>query len=791
LIKNYIKIAWRNLLKHKGYSAINILGLAVGIAVCVLIFRHISHEMSYDTYHENAGQMYRVTLQMGERHEAVTPSVVLPALQNNFPEIENGVRILAAGNYRPLIIRYEEKVFEESRFAYADSSFFDVFSYEFIAGGPVTALTRPHCLALSRDMAQKLFGDQLPVGKTVVTNGGTEYKVTAVFDNMPANSHFQFDVIASMATIQDWGELSDTELKGSQFYTYVVVQDDAFPTLLEQKLNAYISDHFPNDYDYTFHLQPVTDIHLYSNLLGEIRPHGDIRYIWAASAIALLILIIACINYMNLATARAARRSKEVGIRKVLGSQRTQLVGQFYGESAFLVGIAILFAVLIIELTFPWFNLMTGQALTSGLEEPFLWLALLAVGIIVTFISGSYPAIVLSRFKPVSVLKGSGGIKGDSGFRKALVVFQFAISVFLIIGTLIIYQQVDFIQSKELGYKKDNVVVLNIPNDIHSQFNTLRSELMQIQGVDNVAMSSETPVDVKAGYSIDIEGVKKAPNLVVSGLLIHPDFNNTLSIPIVAGRDFREEDYIAASREDDPQTAFLLNESAVRAFGSTPGEIIGRPTEMSGRNGTIVGVVKDFHIAPLHREIEPLVMFPEHGFSKLLIGISSADVRQTLAQAKTVWESVFPSAPFEYTFLDQEYYALYQQEKQAGYIFTTFSLLAIFVACLGLFGLAAFMTEQRTKEIGVRKVLGASASNIVKLFSLAFLKLVLAGFILAVPFTLFLMNRWLQNFAYRIEIHFSVILAAGLITIIIVLLTVSFHAFKATTVNPVTTLKSE
>jgi len=791
MLKNYFKIAFRNLLKHKVYSLINILGLAVGIAVCVLIFRYISHEMSYDAYHENSDQMYRVTLQMAERHVAVTPSVVSPAIQNNFPEVMSGVRILAAGNFSALVIRYEEKVFEESRFAYADSSLFDVFSYEFIAGDPPTALNRPQTMVLSRNMAQKLFDDEFPVGKTVVTDGGIEYEVTAVIENMPSTSHFQFDVIASMVTIQGWGELTDTELKGSQFYTYIVLQQGASSKDLEENLNIYISQSFAPDYDFNLRLQPVTDIHLYSNLLAEIRPQGDIRYIWAASAIAILILIIACINYMNLATARSARRAKEVGIRKVLGSQRKQLIGQFYGESAFLVGLAILFAVFIIEITFPWFNQMTGQVLTSGLDDPFLWIALLAVGIIVTLVSGSYPAIMLSGFKPVSVLKGAGGTKGKSGFRKALVVFQFAISVFLIIGTLVIYQQVDFIQSKELGYKNDNVIALNAPGNIQSHFDTFRSELMQVQGVDNVTMASDTPVDVSAGWSIDISGVEKDPNLVIMGLLIHPEFTQSLDIPIIAGRDLRQQDYIAANREDDPEYAYLLNETAVRTFGLEPEQIIGRAAEMSGRHGMIVGVVKDFHFAPLHREIEPLVMFPEDGFSKLIIGFTSADIRQTLDQTKSVWDSIFPGAPFEFTFLDQEYNALYQQEKQAGYIFTTFSILAIFVACLGLFGLASFMTEQRVKEIGVRKVMGASVPNIVGLFSVDFIKLVLIGFIIAVPVTLFLMNRWLQNFAYRIDIHYSVIIAAGLITLVIAILTVSYHAWKAAAINPVTSLKSD
>lgn len=789
MLSSNIKIAFRNLLKYKGYSLINILGLAVGIAVCVLIFRYISHETSYDTYHEKADRLYRVTLQMPGRHIAVTPSIVSPAMQNNFPEVESGVRILAAGNFNPIVLRYGDRVFEESSFAYADSSLFDLFSYNVLAGDPATALTRPQTIVLSQEMAQKLFNGENPVGKTVMTDNQTEFEVTAVVEKLPSNSHFRFDIIASLASLEGWSQLTDTEMQGSQFYTYVVLREDAARDDLERKINAYAEEHFSAEYEFSLHLQPITDIHLHSDLFAEVGPQGDISYIWAASAIAILILIIACINYMNLATARSTRRAKEVGIRKVLGSARKQLMAQFYGESAFMVGMSILLAVFLIELAVPWFNQMTGQTITTGLADPFLWAVLLLVGATVTIVAGSYPAFMLSGFKPVTVLRGTGMAKGSSSFRKVLVVFQFAVSVFLIIGTFVIYNQVEFIQQKDLGYQRENVVAFNAPGGIYDRFEVFKSEMMQIPGVEQVTMASDTPVNIVAGFGIDVAGIEEDPNFVIAGLIIHPDFNRTMNIKIVAGRDLRPGDYNAAVREEDPEYAYLLNETAVRTFGLEPDEIIGRSTVMSGREGVIVGVVKDFHIAPLHREIDPLVMFPEDSFSNVLVRISTDDTRRTLDQAGGVWEKVFPDSPYEYSFLDQEYNALYQQEQQAGYIFTSFSILAIIVACLGLFGLASFMTEQRVKEIGVRKVLGATVTNIVSMFSRDFIRLVGIGFLIAVPLTLYLMNQWLQNFAYRIDIGYVVVVAAGAITLLIALATVSYHAVKAATMNPIDCLK--
>ncbi len=488
MIKNYFKVAYRNLLKHKGYSAINVLGLAVGVAVCVLIFSFVTHELSYDSYHAKSDLIYRVTTQTSQRNLALTASVISPVSQKNFPEVQEGVRILASGNTNPVVLRNGDKVFKESGIGYADSSFLDVFSFKVLAGNPKTALTRPNTMIISNSMAQKYFGNKNPIGETLLMNNEQEFEITAVIKQMPANSHFRFDFIASMITLQGWPQLSDQELYGQQFYTYLVLQKDATPVELEGKINAYMNRNFPTDNN-QLHLQPLTDIHLYSDLSYEIQPQSDYRYVIAASAIALLIIIIACINYMNLATARSVQRSREVGIRKVLGSDRKQLMGQFYGESALLVGLALMLAVLLVESLMPWFNQLTAQSLNINYTNPAFWLLIGLIGIVVTVLAGSYPAFVLSGYKPVSVLKGSTNPRGNMNLRKMLVVFQFAVSIFLIISTLIIYQQVNYIQEKELGYQKEKVISIASYSEVENRFDTFRSELMQVPGIDNVTMA--------------------------------------------------------------------------------------------------------------------------------------------------------------------------------------------------------------------------------------------------------------------------------------------------------------
>ncbi len=792
MLKNYFKITLRNIRKNPGYSFINILGLAVGIAACVLIFRYISFELSYDKYHSKADDLYRVTLQTPQHQIALTPSIISPVLQREFPEVESAVRVYALGNYQPIILQYENRVFEEQSFALADSSLFTIFDFPLISGNAKTALKRPYTVVLSERMANKYFGNNNPLGKTVLMNGTREYEVTGVMENIPDNSHFQFDIIASLESRRSWGELSDTELRGSQFYTYVALREGADPAALESKINTFVEQQLPNSRPFELPLQPVTDIHLHSNIDHEIQPQGDFRYVLSAGITALLILIIACINYMNLATARSVRRSREVGIRKVMGSGRRELMGQFFGESAFLTLISLLVALFLVELFAPGFFMLTGQSLPINFTDPALLLLLAGIGIVVTILAGSYPALVLSSFKPSTVLMGGRTTTaGNTSLRKALVIFQFGISVFLIIGTLVVHNQVDYIQSKELGFNKNNIVSLTAYKEVEQRFEAFRSELSQLPGIGKTTMASHSPVDIGSGYRIDVEGIDEDPDFTINGLRARPEFTDMFEIEIIAGDPISENNFSATNRAEDREYAFLVNKKTAQVFGVEPADLIGRRTDVHGRIGTIVGVFENFHFSSLHNEIEPLMIFPQDGFNKLFVSLTSSDVENALHSLEASWESFFPTIPFEYQFVDQQFDALYRSETQIGHIFTGFSLLAIFVACLGLFGLSSYMVEQRTREIGVRKVLGASLVNIIGLFSLDFLKLVIIGFVLAVPVAWYVMSDWLQNFAYRINISYSIMLLAGGLTLIIALLTVSYQAVKAAMLNPVESLRSE
>lgn len=793
MIKNYFKITLRNIKKNPGYSFINILGLAAGISVCMLIFQYVSYELSYDEYHTKSDRIYRITLDHPRAHIGMTPSMLSPTLQQRFPEVETGVRLFDVGRFQPLVVRYENEVFEEQKVVYVDSTLFQVFDFELSSGNPNTALTQPNTVVLTHETALKYFGEVNPIGKNLEINE-RDYEVTGVMKNIPGNSHFQYDFFISLITRSSWSELSDDTWRSANFYTYIVIDSQNSIANLKQKTDEYISEHFSEDefvasLDIVF--EPLTDIHLYSQVVEDISPQGDIRYVLAASAIAILILIIACINYMNLATARSARRSREVGIRKVLGSNRGSLIGQFYGESAFLTMIAIAFTVLLIELFLPWFNQITGLAVIVDYASFQFWGVMLGIGIVVTVVAGSYPALMLSSFNPSTVLKGTGTAGGSSGLRKFLVVFQFSASIFLIICTLVIYRQINFIQDKELGYKQDNVLVLTAYSDVEQRFDALQSELMQLPDVEGVAMTSETPVSIRAGYVPDIEGLEEGPNFIVNAIRVTPGFTSALGIDIVAGRTFTDGDYTRAKQTENREYAILVNEETADHFGLNPEELVGRHASIGGESGPIVGVIKNFHFSSLHRSIEPLFIFPRGSFNKLLISFNSADVRKTLDDSRSIWNGMFPQYPFEYEFLDQEYNALYQQETRAGNIFTSFAVLAVIIACLGLIGLASYMVEQRTREIGVRKVLGATPIQVLTLFSKDFLILILLGFLISVPAAWYVMTDWLQNFAYRIEIQLGIVLLAGLITVLFALITISFQSIKAARLDPVDSLRSE
>jgi putative ABC transport system permease protein len=792
MIKNYIKIAFRNVKKNPGYSAINIVGLAVGIAVCVLIFRYISFELSYDRYHDNAERLYRVSVEMENGDIlALTPSIVSPLFQQEISEVEAAARIYDYAAFRSVVLRHEDRVFEENSFAYADSSIFSLFNFELIYGNPASALVRPNTVVLSRTTAEKYFGTENPVGNTITLNNERDLEVTGVMRDIPQNSHFRFDVIASLETRRSWGELSDTQLRGAQFYTYVKLQEDVNMQLVQSKVREILERYASGSFVTALGFQPVTEIHLYSNADHEFQPQGDIRYVMAAGLTALLILLIACINYMNLATARSARRSKEVGIRKVMGSDRQAIMKQFFGEAAFLSLAALVVALFLTELGLPWFSNLIDRPLESGITGMNLFFVLLGIGALVTLFAGSYPALVLSSYKPAEVLAGGRKNAGNTTFRKVLVVFQFSVSVFLIVGTLIIQSQIQFIQDRELGFNKDQILSLTSYNEVENRFSLMESEMNRIPGVKGLTMGSHSPVEIGSGYSLMVEGMKLDPNFGIRGLRARPGYMELFDMETVAGRTLTENDFLATNRDENPEYAFIMNETAVASIGLSPDDAIGRRLTVNGRVGPVVGVVGDFHFNSMSTEIEPLLIFPQDGFNRLFISLNTTDIAETVRNIGSTWSGLFPQIPFEYEFVDQQFDRLYRSEMQIGSLFTAFSVLAIIIACLGLFGLASFMVEQRSREVGIRKVLGATVTGILALFSYDFLKLVGIGFLIGVPVSWYVMSSWLQNFAYRTEIGVGTLLLAGCIILVIALVSVGYQAVKASLLNPADTMRNE
>ncbi|MGH7493576.1 MAG: ABC transporter permease [bacterium] len=798
MLKNYLKIALRNLRKHKGYTFINVIGLAIGMVCCLLILLYVQYELSYDRYNEKVGQIYRlcerfVPLQEGGSDfvEVATPAAWRAALLADFPEILHLVRIYPAPGQR--LISYKDKRFYESQVAWADASLFEVFTLPLVSGDPKTALVEPDAVVISDATARRYFGDEDAQGKTLAIEG-TDYRVTGVMRDMPANSHFQFDMFASISSL---GALDAREhWIYHVFYTCLLLPSGYNPDDLEKKLPGFIEKHLGPELttqqgsDLRPFLQPLADAHLRSvHFNADIAPQGDIRYIYIFSTIALFILFIACINFMNLATARAANRAKEVGLRKVLGAQRTQLIRQFLGESVLLSFAALLTAVVLIELLLPLFNRLSGLPLDTVYQRNIpVALGLFGLTLLVGIAAGSYPALFLSGFQPVRMMKGvsSDGAKGEF-LRKGLVVFQFVISIVLIIGTSLVYRQLGYIQNKKLGFDKEQVVVIPMQgNTLRERYNVFRNQILREPDVIAVGAASNLPGRTVPGNMVLPEGHKPRSMRM---LFVDHDFPKMLGMEVVAGRNFSK------NFPSDEHSAFLLNETAVKEFGWD--DPIGKQfawilPDSVVKSGTVIGVLKDFHIKPLHERIEPLVLFIRPGrLNYIYARVAPVDVPATLAIIEKHWQAVYPEYPFEYTFLDDDVNRLYQSEQQLAQIFGYFAGLAILIAGLGLFGLAAFTAEQRTREIGVRKVLGASVPGIVALLSKDFLKLALIAFAVASPIAYFAMNRWLQDFAYRIQIGIETFLLAGVLALMIAWLTVSYQSIKAALANPVEALRHE
>ncbi len=797
MFKNYLKIALRNLLRHKGYSFINILGLGVGIAVCIFILIWVQDELSFDQFHEKKDHIYRVVSDWkrnGWEGLEITPAPLAPAMQKELPEIVHAARV---ASHARLVFKYKDTRFYEEKGIMADPSLFEIFTFPFIKGDLESAFQNPADMVITESFGCKYFGNEDPMGKTILVEG-RPVTITGVIQDIPRNSHLQFDFVSSFTFMEDMGEWTynyGTSWNAFNFTTYVLLWENSDLQLLGKKMTEIgkRNECWQISKGLTFWLQPLSDVYLTARDWNiQWRILGDRKMVLLFSVIAGFVLAIACVNFMNLSTARSALRSKEIGMRKTIGAHRIQLVRQFFAESMVFTLIAGLIALGLVMVLLPYFNQLADKSLRiNPLDISFL--TGFAVIIIITgLLSGCYPAFFLSGFKPLVLFRGSQlSDKRGSLFRKILVVFQFAISILLIFGTLIIYKQFHYIQNQNLGFNKKNVIYLPIKENVGTQYKTMKNELLTHPEIVSVSAQYMGLTDTWRGAGWEWEGRdpkrERHLDLVLSG--VGYDFFKTLGLDIVEGRTFSEE------ISSDARESVILNQSAIRDMGlESP---LGKWFKLSDDRLTkIIGIAKDANFQSLHQKINNRIFFitdMSHATSGgiVLIRIQSGKITKGIAAVRNVWKSVNPISPFEFHFVDETYDQLYAKEVKASQIFNTFTLLAIVISCLGLFGLSSFMIERRTKEIGVRKVLGAPVSKLILLLSQEFIRWVLIANLIAWPLGYFLMKQVLISYAYQVNIGVVSFLLSGLIALCVALLTVWYQAFKAARANPVESLRYE
>jgi len=788
---NYIKIILRKIKRQKAYSFINIIGLAIGMACAMLILLWVQDELSYDKFHENADQIYRVNKiwRKGEiAHYATTPAPLAQALKKEFPEITNSTRFDPAGQ---MIVAHAERTFYENNGAYIDPSYFELFDVLFVKGNPETALSNPSSIVITENIADKYFGQEDPMGKTLKINNQYDFEVTGIMKKIPPQSHMQFVnffiPFTRLKEIQGDGQETYVNWHNTAFYTYVLLQKDIPYQDVSEKISNYLKKHIPESTS-SLYLQPLKKIHLYSSHLRLNIATGNITNIYIFSVMALFILLIACINFMNLSTARSGKRSKEIGMRKVIGASRGNLVRQFFAESIILSLFAVVVAITSVIMALPVFNNLSGKTISlSSLLDLHIILGVLGIAICTGILSGSYPAFFLSSFHPVKIMKGlfPTDMKGIL-FRKVLVIFQFSLMIILIIGTVVIYNQLKYFQNSKLGFDKEHLVYLPMNNDVRMKYEPFKNDLLKNSDILNVSASSSLPFwgsDI-ATEDVSWEGIIPDEDFLMRGVGVDYDFIETFKIEMVEGRDFSKE-FLS------DRTNYILNNKAVAAMHlQSP---LGKQLNLMGNTGSIIGIVKDYHFKPLNNPLEPLLLrlYESQWLRYIYVRIKPGKISDVIKYTEKQWKQFFPNVPFQFDFVDQALANLYAAVDRIGSLFRWFTILAILIACLGLFGLSAYIAELRTKEIGIRKVLGATVTGVTLLLSRQFIKWVLIANLVAWPVAYFVMKVWLNNFAYRTSLGLDIFILSGLIAFVIALLTVSFQSLKAALTNPVNNLRYE
>jgi putative ABC transport system permease protein len=804
MFKNYIKIAFRNLWKNKGFSAIIILGLATGLATCLLIALFVTDEFRYDKFNAHANRIFRLNADFSvngsDFKERQVPAQFGPVLMKDNPQVENYVRLSVHEN---ILVKKGDETLIEPNACFADSSLFDVFTLPMVAGNPKTALTRPGTIVISERIALKYLKSIDVIGKTLLTDNIYPFQISGVIRNVPDQSHIHFDFIRSMASMN---ESREDNWLGNNFVTYLLVRPGIDATAIQGYLRAATKKYMEselkkvtgitlNDLEakgghFRYAAVPLTDIHLHSTLTNEAEPSGNITYVYIFMAVGAIILLIACVNFMNLSTARSAGRAKEVGVRKVLGSPRSGLIFQFLTESLLTSFLALVLAVMMAILLLPFFNELTGKHIRlDKLSDLWLLPVLIITGLVVGLLAGSYPAFFLAAFEPIKVLKGKlrTGFKGG-WIRNSLVVFQFTSAILLIVGTLVIYNQLSYIRNKTLGYNREQVLILQNTSSLWVHAKTFKNEVLQLPGVESGTMTNSLPTKLFENTGVYSKEATSSggQSMALGEWYIDTDYFPTLGMKMAAGRNF-------SPQFSTDTNALVINETAARLLGFSDVNDKFLYNNMENAQQKIIGIVKDFNAGSLRNKIKPMVFRLGEYRNNMAFRIKTAHITGLIAKIKNTYaaQDGMSGQPFVYSFLDDDFNRLYQAEQRTGKIFISLAVLAIFIASLGVFGLITYAAEQRTKEIGIRKVLGSSVTAIVMLLSKDFLKLVFIGFIIATPISWFMMNKWLQGFAYRINISWAVFLLAALLAILVTLVSIGFQAIKAATANPVKSLKSE